>query len=127
MRRTTWTILLPYAGAILFTALAVGLRGLIDSWLGDYLQFSTLCGAVALAAWSGGNRPALLATALGFLACDWPFADPRGSLEIANRRKVLDLGGYLLSGGVIIGLTAGRGEKNGTQSGTGIELAGRRS
>jgi len=46
MRYKTRTILLRYVGAVVFTALAVLLRWLLDPWLGDRLPLSTPFGAV---------------------------------------------------------------------------------
>jgi signal transduction histidine kinase len=94
---------LRYGGAVLFTAVAVLLRGLLDAWLGGHLPFPTLYGAVALAVWFGGYRPALVATALGYLACEWLFAEPRGALGLGSARDLVGLVLYLLSCGAIIG------------------------
>src|SRR5262245_51319146 len=69
---------MQYGGAVVFTALAVSLRWLLDPWLGDFLPLATLYGGVALAVWFGGYRPALLAMLLGYLACDYLFIPPRG-------------------------------------------------
>src|SRR6516162_5772579 len=71
------TLLLPYGGAVIFTALAV---------------------------WLGGYRPALLAVILGYLACDWLFAQPRGAFALDSARNLLGLFAYLLSCALIVGL-----------------------
>ena len=73
------TILLHHGGAVLLTALALTLRSLLDPWLGEHLPFVTFFVAVAVAAWLGGLRPALLATLLGFLSADYFFVPPRFS------------------------------------------------
>jgi PAS domain S-box-containing protein len=96
------TTLRQYGGALLFTALAVLLRGLLDPWLGDFMPFATLYGAVALAVWLGGYRPALLAAALGYFACDFLFVDPRETFGLGSARDFLGLFAYLLSCAVII-------------------------
>jgi PAS domain S-box-containing protein len=103
MGRTTRTILLRYGGAVIFTALAVLLRWLLDPWLGDFLPFPTLYGAVAVAAWLGGYGPALLAVVLGYLACDWLFTEPRGAFDFGSARSFIGLSLYLLSCGIITG------------------------
>jgi PAS domain S-box-containing protein len=103
MRNTTRETLLHYGGAIAVTALAVVLRLLLDPWLGDYLPFPTLYGAVALTFWFGGYRPALLSAVLGFLACEWLFVEPRGELGLGNTRNLIGLCLYILSCGLIIG------------------------
>ncbi len=100
---TSRTILRPYGGAVGLTALAVLLRWLLDPWLGDFLPFPTLYGAVAVVVWLGGYRPALLAVLLGYLACDWLFIEPRGAFGFDTARSFIGLCLYLLSCGVIIG------------------------
>ena len=57
MDRTTRTILLRYCGAVGFTAPAVLLRWLLDPWMGDFLPFPTLYGAVAVATGVGSGVP----------------------------------------------------------------------
>ena len=91
MRRPTRTILLPYGGAVVFTALAVLVRSLLDPVLGDSLPLATLYGAVAFAAWLGGYRPALLAVVLGYLACRYLFIEPRGKIQLADARSLVGL------------------------------------
>jgi uncharacterized protein DUF4118 len=103
MRRTTRPIFLRYGGAVLFTALAVLLRWLLDPWLADSLPFPTLFGAVAAAVWLGGYRPGILAAVLGVLACDFLFVEPRGTLGLDNARSLIGVIAYLLSCAVIIG------------------------
>src|SRR6516225_2465614 len=103
MRGKTRTILLNYGGAVLFTALAVLLRWLLDPWLGDYLPLATLYGAVAFAAWAGGYRPALLAVVLGYLACGYLFIEPRGQVLLLDARTLLGLLLYVFSCAVILG------------------------
>ena len=83
--------------------MAVLLRLLLDPGLNDRLPLPTLFGAVALTVWFGGYRPALLAVVLGYLACDWLFIEPRGTLGIDNARDLIGLCSYLLSCGIIIG------------------------
>jgi hypothetical protein len=53
MRSPAGTIFLHYGGALLFTALAVLVRWLLDPWPGDHLPLVTLYGAVALSVWLG--------------------------------------------------------------------------
>ena len=73
------TFLLHYGGAVLLTALALAARWLLDPWLGEHLPFVTFFVAVAVAAWLGGLRPALLATVVGFLLALYFFVPPRFS------------------------------------------------
>src|SRR5947207_2537216 len=96
-------LLLEYGVALLATAGAVLVRWLIDPWLGDSLPLATLFGAVAIAVWFGGYRPALLAVVLGFLACDYLFMEPRGALNFRSAGDLIGLLAYLLSCVIIIG------------------------
>lgn len=71
---------LPLAAVVAATAA----RWLFDPILGDHLPFVTFFVAVAVGAWAGGLRPALLATALGFVLSLYFFVPPRFSFAIAN-------------------------------------------
>jgi PAS domain S-box-containing protein len=104
MSSKTRTILLHYGGAVVFTALAVLLRWLLDPWMGNNYPFDTIFGAVAAAVWLGGYRPALLATVLGLLACEYLFVEPRGSIEIWYVGDAIALILYLLINCLIIGI-----------------------
>jgi PAS domain S-box-containing protein len=103
MRSPTGSIAWQYAGAALFTVLAVLLRWLLDPWLGDHRPLVTLYGAVALSVWYGGYRPALLVTVVGYLACSWLFIEPRGHFLLDNVQDVIGLFAFLISCGIIIG------------------------
>jgi hypothetical protein len=101
-----------------FTALAAGLRWLLEPWLDHSLAFSTLYGAVAFAVWLGGYRPALLAIVPGFLACEWLFLEPRGTLGFGEGPQP-QFGG----GGVTTAVAVGRFWTFARHAGT-RELAG---
>jgi hypothetical protein len=103
MGRTTRTILLRWGGAVVFTALAALLCCLLGPWRDDYLPFPTLCGAVALAAWLGGYRPAILATIPGSLAGTLLFVEPRGALALDSARTFVGLIVCLSSFPIIVG------------------------
>jgi PAS domain S-box-containing protein len=103
MKSKAQTILLNYGGAAVLTALAVLLRWLLGPWLGEHLPLATLYGAVAVAVWLGGYRPALLAVVFGYLACGWLFIEPRGAFGLGNARNLIGLVAYLVSCGIIIG------------------------
>ena len=61
-----WT---AYTLTIGIVAVCVGVRYLLDPWMGGSLPLVTLFGAIAAAAWLGGYRPALIATLAGYIAC----------------------------------------------------------
>ena len=91
-------------------AAAVLLRWALDSLMGDALPLVTLFGAVAGAVWIGGYRPAVLVTLLGYVACEYLFIPPRGSLSLGDLGSVRGLGNligfiaYLFTCAIIIGL-----------------------
>src|SRR5262245_5645369 len=103
MRHDNYRPLLAYVVAVLAVAGAVLLRWLLDPVLGDHLPLATLYGAVAVAAWYGGYRPAFLAVALGYLACDYLFTEPRGAFGFHVARNLVGLLAYLVSSGIIVG------------------------
>ena len=103
MIRVTRSIVLRYAAALVFTALAVFLRWLLDPVLGDHRTLVTLYGAVAIAVWLGGYRPALLTAVSGYLACDYVFVQPRGNVLKLDERGYAGLILYLFSCAIIIG------------------------
>jgi PAS domain S-box-containing protein len=96
------TTLPHYGGAVVFTALAVLLRWLIDPWMGEHWATVTLYGAVAAAVWYGGYRPALVAAVLGYLACNYLFMEPRGSVKLLHLYGYIGLALYLFTCSVII-------------------------
>ncbi len=57
-----------YVFAVVAVAVATVVRWLLGPLLADHLPFLTFYIAVAVTAWYGGLRPALLATVLGFIA-----------------------------------------------------------
>lgn len=91
--------------ALSFAALvaAVVLRALLDRWLGDSLPLVTLLGAVAVAVWLGGYRPAVLVTLLGYLASAYLFISPRGQLDLFHSDAVIRMVGYLFACALVIG------------------------
>ncbi|MBY0527310.1 MAG: CHASE3 domain-containing protein [Gemmataceae bacterium] len=68
-----------YGVSLVAVSLAGAIRWLLDPWLGDHIPYATFFGAVVVAAWYGGFRPALLATALGFVLALYCFVPPRFS------------------------------------------------
>lgn len=83
--------------------MAVLLRWLLDPWLGNNLTLVTLYGAIAAAVWYGGYRPAVLATLLGYAACNFLFMEPRGSIIIKDSHHYIGTILYLLTCSLIIG------------------------
>jgi PAS domain S-box-containing protein len=96
-----------YLVAVAATAVAVLLRWLADPWLGEYLLFTPLFGAIAVAVWIGGWRPALVAVVLGLLAYNYLFIEPRGSFFIQHVSDFVALFLYLLTCSIIVGFGEG--------------------
>jgi K+-sensing histidine kinase KdpD len=103
MESTTRTTIFRYAGALVFTALAVQLRWLIDPWMGEHWATVTVYGAIAAAVWYGGYRPALVATVLGYPAGNYLFMEPRGSIKLLHVYGYIGLALYLFTCSLIIG------------------------
>jgi PAS domain S-box-containing protein len=97
---TAWV---AYAVAVALTAAAVLLRWVLDPTLAEQLPLVTLYGAIAVSVWFGGLGPALLATGLGYLGCDYLFIDPRGTLGFYAAGHFIGLIAYLVTCSVIIG------------------------
>jgi len=96
-----------YAASLLAAFLAVVIRGLLDPILGEELPLVTLFGAVAFAVYLGGYRPAILVTVLGYLACDYQFMAPRGSIGSVSAPSILELVTFVTTCAVIIALGEG--------------------
>jgi len=90
-----------YLVATLAAIAGVGLRWVLDPWLGQQVPFATLFGAVAVAAWWGGVAPAVWASALGYVAADYLFVEPRGGLG-PSVSHLVGLAAYLTSSGIVI-------------------------
>jgi K+-sensing histidine kinase KdpD len=86
---------------------ATAVRLLLDPVMENQLVFSLYFAAVAVAAWYGGLRPALLALLLGWLAADWFFLQPRGSLSLIDQDGWPESLTYGLVGLAILACTEG--------------------
>ena len=75
-----------YGAAILAVAAIALLRGALTPLIGPTsFPFTLFFCSVMFAAWFGGFRPAVLATALSLLTGAWFFAAPTGSLRVSGR------------------------------------------
>jgi K+-sensing histidine kinase KdpD len=79
------------------------LRWLLDPLMGEHWATVTVYGAVAAAVWYGGYRPALVATILGYLACNYLFMEPRGHIALRHIYSSIGLALYLFACSFIIG------------------------
>ncbi len=85
-------------------AVALLIRKLLDPLLGNLFELPIVFGAVAVAAWLGGFWPSVIAAIAGYLAADYLFMEPRGSVGILDPDALVAIGLYLLTCAVIITL-----------------------
>ena len=95
--------ILPYGVGLAATFGAVALRWLLDPVLQSSLPLVTLFGAVAVAVWYGGWKPAAVATVAGYAACAVLFIEPRGSLGLERSENLIGLLAYAATCSIIIG------------------------
>lgn len=77
-------------GAALLGVLASGLlRAVLDPWLGDLQPLFTFFLPVLLLGWCGAPGPASFAAVLGWLAGDWFFLTPRGSIFHGGMAEIM--------------------------------------
>ena len=94
---------LAYGLSLAVLTLAVILRWLLDPLMGDTLPLVTLFGAVAIAVWMGGYRPAILVVVVGYLAAAYLFIQPRGRIGLEHFENQVGLVAYLFTCSLIIG------------------------
>jgi signal transduction histidine kinase len=80
------------------------LRWFLTPWIGLDYPYATTFGAVAIAVWVGGWRPAAAAAALGFVACNLLFMEPEGTLRLTRIADLFGTAMYVVSCALIIGL-----------------------
>jgi PAS domain S-box-containing protein len=90
--------------SLAFVAAAVGIRWLLDPWLGDNLPLVTLYGAVTAAVWIGGYSQGVLAAIVGYLVCDLLFIAPRGAFGFSGTASFVAALAYSFTCSVIIAL-----------------------
>ena len=91
-----------YALGLVVLIVAVATRQLLDPVMGDSLPLVTLFGAVAAAVWLGGYRLAIPVTLLGYIACQYLFIPPRGSIDLSSASDFVGLVAYLFTCSLII-------------------------
>jgi signal transduction histidine kinase/ActR/RegA family two-component response regulator len=85
-------------------AVAILIRKLLDPILGNLFELPIVFGAVAIAAWLGGFWPSVVAAVAGYLAADYLFMEPRGSVGILDPDALVGIALYLLTCATIITL-----------------------
>ncbi|HEY6822069.1 MAG TPA: PAS domain-containing protein [Burkholderiales bacterium] len=99
--RSSWA---GYGVALAAVVGALALRGILDPLVGSGSSTTTVYGAIAIAVWFGGFGPGVVAAVLGYLASNYFFIEPRGSISIASSRELGQLAGFAISSAIIIGL-----------------------
>ncbi len=95
------SVMLRFALAVATAALAILVRGLLDSVLGHVAFYATVYMTVAFCAIVSGLFPAVLNAALGFCGIFYFFVDPRHSLSIPPS-EVHGVVGFVLVCAVLI-------------------------
>jgi PAS domain S-box-containing protein len=90
------------AVALLCVAGALGVRWVLDPWLGAHAPLSAIYPAVALASWLSGLVPATLAMLVGGMVGNALFVDPRGGLGYTSTAELVSGLLYFISCSVII-------------------------
>ena len=90
-----------YGLAVVSVAIAIFLRWLLDSLLGNNFELVTLSAAVAASVWFGGWRPALASALIGYSAVNYLFIPPRYEFRL-DSSVLAGLAGFSLSCAVII-------------------------
>ncbi|MDB6089286.1 MAG: luxQ 2 [Gammaproteobacteria bacterium] len=87
-----------YLIAIGATACVAIVRAAVATTVGNFAPIVAFTIAVVIAAWYGGLRPGLLATALSVLAADYLLEPGRHSLYVASVSSGVDLGVFVFAG-----------------------------
>jgi signal transduction histidine kinase len=98
---------LRYLVALLATAAALVLRDMLEPLLGGSLVFTTLFAAVAVSVLAGGYGPALVAISAGYVAAEYLFVQPVGTVFVSAPPDPVRLGMYLVSCLIIVGFGGG--------------------
>ena len=93
-----------YALSIALVVAAVGLRYLLDPWMGDTLPLVTLFGAIAAAVWLGGYRPAMPASAPWAISPATTCSSNLAAMSTLPMSRSIGLVAYLCTGALVIGL-----------------------
>jgi PAS domain S-box-containing protein len=105
MRAALPSPLKPYAVAVLATALALSIRWPLWPVLDHSFPFLTFLPALAVAAYYGGLRAGLLATALSALAVGGFLIDPPYPLALGNPRELSRMTAFVIVGVVLSGFS----------------------
>ena len=88
----------PYTIAFLATAVATGMRWLLDPWLGDHIPFTPYYAAICVSGLLGGASSAILTLLAGLVLGNLLFIAPRGLLLISGQEQIIGVLAYLMVG-----------------------------
>ncbi|MEX0742269.1 MAG: DUF4118 domain-containing protein, partial [Phycisphaeraceae bacterium] len=108
MKRATRQLLMPYAMALLFAAMALGFRCMLYPLLGASAPLLVLVGAIIVSAWYGGVGPGLLTTAICALVGAYIFVPPEWSLVVAETNDRVRVSLFVLQGILVSWLVGSR-------------------
>src|SRR5690349_10591359 len=74
----------------------------LDTVLGETLPVALFFAAVAAAVWLGGYRAGLLASVASYLAADYFFIAPRGTLELSTTSDIAGAAAFAFTSVLII-------------------------
>src|SRR5262245_41443393 len=90
-----------YLIAIAATGVVAALRLAVSDTVGNFAPIVSFTVAVMIAAWYGGLRPGLLATALSVMAADYLFVPNRHSFDVPSVSGAVALGMLAFTGALI--------------------------
>lgn len=98
VHRTLQDVLINYCVAVGSIILAFFIRVFLDPLFGEGYPYITFIIAIMFTAWHGTLGPSLLAVVLGFMATNYFFLYPRGSLEVHGLGAQVGMALYLVVG-----------------------------
>jgi signal transduction histidine kinase/CheY-like chemotaxis protein len=93
-----------YVAAVALAVCAVMLRYFLVPWLGYDVRYASLFGAIAIAVWMGGWRPAVLTASLGFVLSQLFLVTPFGRFVFDEASDYVGFVIFALTSSVIIAL-----------------------
>lgn len=94
--------LLGYAVALLAVAVALLIRGALNSLLGDSVPYVILFPAVAFCAWYCGVGPSVVSVVLALVAAKYWFIPPIHSFTLPSTADLIDSLAFLLASGLVV-------------------------
>jgi signal transduction histidine kinase len=100
----------PFVLAVLTVTFALGIRLVLDPWLGDGMPYPMFFVALILTSFYGSTRAALGAAILGGLVADFFLVPPRFHFGFANAAYMVGFLEYLIAAAAIVWLSKSRSD-----------------